>query len=362
MERSKPVSTWDVGDEPQIADGVELREEEYSDRILSLLDDSVRRRMVADVPVGAFLSGGIDSSAIVALMRRHTTGRVKTFSLGFTIGGAYNELSDAKRVAEFLDTEHYELRVDHLDMVETLKKLVYQYDEPFGDAANFPMYLLSEFARKQVKVALAGEGGDELFGGYRRYVADQFARQYQRLPGSVTGWLVPSALGMVPRLRRTKRIVRTLPIPDPATRYASWLEVFTSEIRAELLMPALQTEIADYDPAWVYPYYYQRPLRGPKPLDHLNRIMYLDLKTWLADTFMEKVDKATMAFSLEGRLPFLDHRLVELAFQIPGKYKIRGTSTKRILRKTVKDLLPAEVMKKPKHGFAVPTDHGSEEN
>ena len=347
---------WDVGDEPQIPDGKELSEEEYAERILTLLDDSVKRRMVADVPVGAFLSGGVDSSAIVALMCRHTRERVKTFSLGFTIGGAYNELSDAKRVADFLGTEHHEFRVDHLDMIGTLQKLVYQYDEPFGDAANFPVYLISEFARKHVKVVLAGEGGDELFGGYRRYAADLMAQRYQKLPGFITRSLVPSLVGAVPRLRRTKRIARTLPITDPAVRYGAWLEVFSREMREELFQPEFQKEIDGYDPTWPYLHYYNLELNGPRSLDHLNRIMYVDLKTWLSDTYMEKVDKATMAVSLEGRLPFLDHRLVELAFQIPGKYKIRGTSTKMILKKAVKSLVPPEVLTKPKHGFAVPTD------
>jgi asparagine synthase (glutamine-hydrolysing) len=347
---------WDVGDEPQLSENKNYSEEEYRELILSLLDDSVKRRMIADVPVGAFLSGGVDSSAVVALMKHHATGKVKTFSLGFSIGGAYNELSDAKRVADFLGTEHHELEVSHHDMVGTLKKLVYYYDEPFGDAANFPLYLLSEFARKEVKVVLAGEGGDELFGGYRRYAADLMAEKYQKLPEIITKRLMPSIVDVIPRFRRLKRIVRTLPISDPAIRYGAWLEVFTREMQEELIKPSLFSEIADYDPMWPYPFYYYRKLSNRSVLDHLNRIMYVDFKTWLADTYMEKVDKATMAFSLEGRLPFLDHRLVELAYQIPGKYKIRGISTKRILKDAVKHLLPPEVITKPKHGFAVPTD------
>jgi asparagine synthase (glutamine-hydrolysing) len=347
---------WDVGDEPQLASTDRLNEEEYSARILSLLDDSVKRRMVADVSVGAFLSGGVDSSAIVALMQRHSRSRVKTFSLGFGIGGAYNELADAKRVAEFLGTEHFELQVDHFDMVDIVQKLVYQYDEPFGDAANFPVYLLSEFARREVKVVLAGEGGDELFGGYRRYVADQIASGYQRLPGFIIDRFIPRAIDLLPRFRRLKRIARTLPISDPAKRYAGWLEVFTREMQHELLGATLAKGIADYDPMEHYvSYYYRRP-GGTSPLDHLNRLMYVDVKTWLADAFLEKIDKATMAFSLEGRLPFLDHRLVELAFEIPSNYKIRRLSTKRILKKAVKGLLPDDVMSKSKHGFAVPTD------
>ncbi len=346
---------WDVGDEPQIAEGEQLSESEYAERVLSLLDDSVRRRMIADVPVGAFLSGGVDSSAVVALMKRHASGPVKTFSLGFSIGGAYNELSDARRVANFLGTEHHELQVDHVDMVETLQKLVYFYDEPYGDAANFPLFLLSEFAVKQVKVVLAGEGGDELFGGYRRYMADQTAGMYQKLPGVITRRL-PDLAGALPRVRRIKKILRTLPIPDPARRYAAWLEVFTRDMQAELLDQAILNGISGYDPAWQYPYYYYRQLKHGSVPDHLNRIMYVDFKTWLADTYMEKVDKATMAWSLEGRLPLLDHRLVELAYQIPARFKIKGMSTKVVLKRAVKDLLPPEVLTKPKHGFAVPTD------
>jgi asparagine synthase (glutamine-hydrolysing) len=354
-EHVQTTQYWDVGDEPQLAEGERLSEAEYADRILALLDDSVRRRMIADVPVGAFLSGGVDSSAVVALMKRHATGPVKTFSLGFSIGGAYNELSDARRVATFLGTEHHELQVSHVDMIETLQNLVYYYDEPYGDAANFPLFLLSEFAVKQVKVVLAGEGGDELFGGYRRYVADQSARIYQKLPGTLIRRL-PRLVGSIPRVRRLKKILSTLPIPDPALRYASWLEVFTRDMQAELLDQALADDLHGYDPAWQYPFYYHRPLNHGAVPDHLNRIMYVDFKTWLADTYMEKVDKATMAWSLEGRLPLLDHRLVELAYQIPAKYKIRGLSTKVVLKRAVKNLLPPEVLTKPKHGFAVPTD------
>jgi asparagine synthase (glutamine-hydrolysing) len=183
--------------------------------------------MVADVPVGAFLSGGVDSNAIVALMNRHATGSAKTFSLGFTVGGAYNELSDARAVAEHLGTEHHELRVEHTDLVETLRTLVYHYDEPFGDPACFPLYLLSRFAREHVKVVLSGDGGDELFGGYRRYAMDRFAPLYQRLPAVLTANFIPALAGLLPRFRRIKRALQTLPIADPARRYAAWLVAFT---------------------------------------------------------------------------------------------------------------------------------------
>src|SRR5205085_4605986 len=151
------------------------------------------------------------------------------------------------------------------------------------------------------------------------------------------------------RLRRIKRSLRTLPIIDPARRYASWLVLFTPELQRELIQP----EFTDrrHDPAADYPRFYHK-LNGNSANDHLNRLMYVDLKTWLADAYMEKCDKATMACSIEGRLPLLDHRLVELAFQIPGRYKIRGRSLKRVLKRAVRDIVPAEVLMRPKHGFA----------
>ncbi len=346
---------WDVGQEPQLPDRTSLTEDEYAERVLALLDDSVRRRMIADVPVGAFLSGGVDSSAVVALMKRHATGSVKTFSLGFSTGGAYNELSDARYVADYFGTEHHELQVGDVDLVQTLRTLVYHYDEPFGDAAGFPLYLLSRFAREHVKVVLSGDGGDELFGGYRRYAADQLAALYQHLPRLLTDTAIPAVVDRLPRLRRIKRSTKVLPIRDPARRYAGWLELFTAEMRADVLDRTIVEDLADYDPAWTYPHYYAA-LNGTTASDHLNRLMYVDFKTWLPDVYMEKTDKATMACSLEARLPLLDHRLVELAFQIPGRYKIRGSSTKRLFKQAVSQLIPPAVLTKPKHGFAVPTD------
>jgi asparagine synthase (glutamine-hydrolysing) len=280
---------------------------------------------------------------------------VKTFSLGFAIGGAYNELSDARMVAKHLGTEHHELKVEHADLVQTLRTLVYHYDEPFGDAAGFPLYMLSRFAREHVKVVLSGDGGDELFGGYRRYAVDRFSRFYQKLPGPLTRQLIPAVVDRVPRIRRIKRALDTLPIADAGRRYASWLVLFSPAMQAELVQPGAHRTEAGYDPAWPYPQYYQR-LNGSTMNDHLNRLMYIDLKTLLADAYLEKADKATMACSLEARLPLLDHRLVELAFQIPGRLKIHGSSLKHIFKRAVRNLVPAAVLNRPKHGFAVPTD------
>jgi asparagine synthase (glutamine-hydrolysing) len=346
---------WEVGDEPQLNDdAAPAGQADFEDRIVELLDDSVRRRLVADVPVGAFLSGGVDSSAVTALMRRHATERPKTFSVGFGIGG-YDELADARRVAEHLGTDHHELEVRDADLVGILRTLVYHYDEPFGDPAGFPLYLLSRFAREHVKVVLTGDGGDELFGGYRRYAADQLAPLYQRLGASVGRTVVPAMVDRLPRLRRLKQAVRTLPIEDPARRYVSWLTVFGRDLQADLLSPDLRRSVLDHDPAAPHAAHYGR-LNGHLAADHLNRLMYVDLKTLLADAYMEKTDKATMACSLEARLPMLDHRLVELSFEIPSSYKIRGLSTKRIFKRAVRDLVPESVRRKRKHGFEVPLD------
>lgn len=346
---------WDVGDEPQLSANYVHSQDHDAGHILRLLDDSVRCRMVADVPVGAFLSGGVDSSAIVALMKRHATGPVKTFSLGFKVGGAYNELSDARLVGKALGTDHYELEVSHEDLVSTLQTLVYHYDEPFGDAAGFPIYLLSRFARDHVKVVLAGDGADELFGGYRRYAYDQLAPYYSRLPRLLTEDWIPGMIGHLPRLSRIKRTLNTWPLKDPARRYAAWLVVFTPEMLADLIRPAIADEISEHDNQEPYSRYYQA-LNPSAATDHTNRLMYTDLKMLLPDAYLEKVDKAAMACSLETRLPFLDHRLVELAFQVPGRYKIRGLSTKLILKQAVRELVPDIVLRRPKHGFAVPTE------
>jgi asparagine synthase (glutamine-hydrolysing) len=346
---------WDVGDEPFFDETTAPTEQEYAASLMALLEDSVRRRMVADVPVGAFLSGGVDSSAVVALMQRQRSAPVRTFALGFGTGGAYDERADAAEVAHALGTQHHELHVDHLALVDSLKTLVFHYDEPFGDAAGFPVLLLSRFAREHVKVVLTGDGGDELFGGYRRYAADQAAESYSRLPTFMKDQVIPGLVGRLPRARRLKKATDALRVTDPARRYAAWLSVCSADMRRELLSADVLEAAAAHDPAWPYPHYYQS-LNGRSAGDHVNRLMYVDVKTWLADDYMEKIDKATMAASLEARIPFLDHRLVELAFQIPGSMKIRGWSTKRILKRAVAGVVPGAVLRRPKHGFSVPTD------
>jgi asparagine synthase (glutamine-hydrolysing) len=311
--------------------------------------------MIADVPVGAFLSGGVDSTAIVALAQRASSLPIKTFSLGFNVGGAYDELPDARAVAESLGTDHHELIATEADLVTTLETLVYHYDEPFGDPAGFATYLLSRLARQHVKVVLTGDGGDELFGGYRRYIAERYAPAFRRVPGVVRNNLMPAVIDRLPRLRRVKRTVRTLAIEDAAERYAGWLMLFSPELQQELLPSNVWGSLDEHDVVAPYRRCFARADRlGPR--DRMNGIMYADVKTLLADAYMEKVDKATMACSLEARLPLLDHRLVELAFEIPSAMKIGGLTSKRILKRAIRPVVPGFVLARPKHGFDVPLD------
>jgi asparagine synthase (glutamine-hydrolysing) len=334
--------------------------DEYAEEVYRLLQTSVRRQLISDVPLGVFLSGGIDSSAITGLMSQMVEKPVNTFSVGFEIGGAYNELADAAIVAKRFGTEHHELVVKEANLVELLNKLVYHYDEPFGDAACFPTYLVSEFARKSVKVVLSGEGGDELFGGYRRYSAERFSKYYQKLPIFLRDGFIRKLVNSIPRSRRLKKAITSMSVEEPDVRYASWLVVFSDEMKRELFTAEINEVISNFDSFEVYRKYYNRR-QPPAPFikgdgELIDRLLYTDQKTWLVDTYLEKTDKASMAVGLEARVPFLDHELVEFAATIPSKYKIKGFTKKYILKKAMRGLLPESVIKKPKHGFSVPTD------
>jgi len=320
-------------------------------QVRELLEDSVRRQMVADVPVGAFLSGGVDSSAVVSLMRKNTSHRVQTFAVGFDYGGTYNELPDARRVAEYLGTDHHEILVKPAQLLDTLQTLIYHFDEPFGDAACFPTYLVSKLAREYVTVALTGEGGDELFGGYRRYWADRWLRTLSPVLSAASRLVGPVAASL-PRFRRVKKLVEAGSITDDVGRYSQLMRVFTDDLLGQVVDARLAQATASYDAVAVY----RRHMADARAAEHMNRLMYVDMKTWLADTYLEKVDKTSMAVSLEARVPLLDHRLVELSLRMPERLKIGSGATKLIFKRAMADLLPKQTLEKLKHGFAVPTD------
>lgn len=327
--------------------------EDLANSLRGVLEDAVRCHLIADVPVGVFLSGGLDSSVIAALAAKEMPDRVRTFSVGFDLGGYYNELGDAKILAESIHSDHHELVVKGIDVPKLLEKLVWHYDEPFADAACIPTYLISKFARESVKVVLSGEGGDEVFGGYRRYITQLASHHFQSLrflagTKSPLRRFVDSRVGF----RRVKKVLAASAISDEALRYAHWVTFFTASMRDDLFTDTVHSLTHHVDVGEIY----KREFAESSHMDRTNQLLRVDMRTWLPDTYLEKVDKATMAVGLEARVPLLDHLIVELMFKLPGRYKIRGSQTKVLLRQATSDLIPEAIRRKPKHGFAVPLD------
>src|SRR5205807_3067073 len=311
------------------------------ERVRLAVEAAVRRRLVADVPLGALLSGGIDSSIVVALMAQASAQPVRTFTVGFA-DERYDERSYARVVAERYGTMHEELRVDE-DVAATLPRLAAAYDEPLGDEAAFPTFLIAEQARRHVTVALAGDGGDEAFAGYERYIAHGLAG---RIPvaGARAG---AAALRRLPAARREPRspLFRAVRFLDVAAsgrreRYGRLMEVFPFELRRELWTDSRQAQAVRLEPA-------SRGLAG---------LQLLDLETYLPGDLLLKVDLASMAHSLELRSPFLDHEVVELGLALPDGLKTRGREGKVALRRAFAAELPPEVAERGKTGFGVPLD------
>ncbi len=306
----------------------------FQEKILKMLRESVKRRLVSDVPLGAFLSGGVDSSTVVALMAELMDEPVKTFSVGF-IGKEYDESNFARLIAEEFGTEHHEIFID-IDNIDILPKVVWHFDEPIADAAAIPTYALSQLARKKVKVVLTGEGGDEIFAGYERYVNELKYR-----------WL--RYFGF---LLKPLRLVKVSP-EGRAYRYLKFLSSKGS------LVDSYVTRLEGYDNVNVLAYEMENGIRDMVKStfitkDYLKNMTYFDIKYWLPDDLLMKVDKMTMGNALEAREPLLDYELVEFAFNIPSKYKIKNGVEKYIFKKAVSRILPREIVKRKKHGFNVP--------
>lgn len=331
---------WDLRYTPKI----EIGEDDALERIEVALNEAVRLRLVADVPVGALLSGGIDSSVVVALMARHSS-RVKTFSIGFE-DRAYDELAHARRVAQRFGTEHHEFVV-RPDAAEVLPTLVRHYGEPFADSSAIPTFYVSRLARTEVTVALNGDGGDEVFGGYERHRALHWTERARAVPG--TG-LALGALAHAPGLpARASRLAAAAAAPA-AARYAHWMSLLSHDLLTELVrsdrlaaMSAQRTYAVERA--------YDR-VRGLEPFD---RALAVDTATYLPNDLLVKMDIASMANSLETRSPLLDHTVVELVACLPVRLKLgRGSSGKHLLRRLARRLLPVENIDRPKMGFAVP--------
>ena len=314
------------------------------ERLLAELDDAVKVRLVSDVPFGAFLSGGLDSSVVCALMTRHLSQPLKTFSIGFE-EAAFDELPDARRVAQHLGTEHHELVV-RADATGLLDTLAHHFDEPFGDSSAIPTYLVSQLAAKHVKMVLSGDGGDELFAGYsryRRYAALQRIRRSTLGMGpglaKLAGALIPGARG-----RRLAGIGQRMGLPWPD----DYLALVGLASPADLGL--LFGERAKTDP---FGSIRHRFVRSDIDSD-MERILSGDMDTYLADDILTKVDRTTMAVSLEGRAPLLDQNLIAFAARLPFDMKLRGEQGKYLFRKVAARLLPADVLNKRKQGFAIP--------
>ena len=330
---------------------------QYAEELRELLSSSVQMRLESDVPLGAFLSGGIDSTIVVGLMQKLSPEPVRTFSIGFPVP-EYDETHYARLAAERFGTEHREFRVDP-DAVAVLPKLVWHYDEPMADNSAVPTWYLSQVTRQHVTVALTGDGGDELFAGYPRYQAAWLAGHFDRLPDVVRRVLagrfwqrLPASPRQKGIRRRFKRFVEVLTHP-PLRRYLEWVAVFTEGRRAELYEDDFLASLPEVDPLD----FLAAEAARSSARDPVTSLSLTDLTTYLPCDLMTKVDIASMAHGLETRPPFLDHRVVELAARMPLRYKFRLGRGKRILREAFADLLPAEIRRRGKMGFGVPMDH-----
>ncbi len=324
---------------------LELSEPEYCERILELLRETVQLRLISDVPLGAFLSGGIDSSAIVGIMSQLMNKPVKTFSIGFEEED-FSEINYARTVAEYFKTDHHEFIVKP-KAIEILPKLIWHYNEPFADSSALATYYLARETRKHVTVALNGDGGDENFAGYDRYRANILASYFDRIPQP----LKRVAVGVAEKfpVRKAKKFFQAINEP-PERRNIRWQCVFGNERKDKLYSEEMKERLSYLD---TYDYMIN-VFREAKADDFLDKILYTDINTYLPEDLLVKMDIATMANSLETRSPFLDHELIEFVARIPSNLKLKGLTSKYILKKALKDLLPKEILKRGKMGFGIP--------
>jgi asparagine synthase (glutamine-hydrolysing) len=328
--------------------------EEYAGELRGLLTSAVEMRLQSEVPLGAFLSGGVDSTIIVGLMSQLLKEPVRTFSIGFPIG-EFDETHYARTAAERFGTLHEEFQV-RPDAMEILPRLVWHYDEPFGDSSAVPTWYVSQLTRQHVTVALTGDGGDELFVGYPRYLAVWLAEGFDRLPTLMRHFLagrywqrLPSGTRQKSRMRQWKRFVEMLGRPT-ALRYLEWIAIFNEARRATLYSDAFTASLSAHEPLD----FLNEALARCDRRDRVTAFSLADLMTYLPCDLMTKVDIASMAHGLECRQPFLDYRVAELAARIPRRLKFRGGHGKRILRTAFNDLLPEAIQRRPKMGFGVP--------
>lgn len=336
---------WQPTYEPKI----ELTDEQALHEVEARLTASVRSHLMSEVPLGALLSGGVDSSLVVALMTRLLDRPAQTFSVGFDEPGLYNELPFARQVARHCRTDHHEIMVGAKDLLRELPQLVWHQDEPMSEPAAIPTYLVTQLARNTVTVVLTGEGGDELFAGYPKYAVEPVARLIARLPGFLRDPLLDHGIDRLPFMFRKLQVVgRSARFQDEGERLAAWFAGFIGDERTRLLGPALRPHAS----AGAAPF--QRALMDSTAHRPLDRMLDADLRLWLPDDLLMKMDKMSMAASVEARVPLLDNPLIDWAMRLPESHKIRGLEGKVLLKRLARRLLPTEVVDRPKVGFTVP--------
>lgn len=326
--------------------------EEASEALREKLLEAVRLRMISDVPLGAFLSGGIDSSIVVGLMATLSDTPVRTFSIGFE-EAAYNELEHAQRIAAQWGTDHQQYIVKP-DALAILPRLVRHYGEPYADSSAIPTFYVSQMTREHVTVALNGDGGDESFAGYERYLGNRLAARLQKAPGAARAanalsGVLPNSLNPKHRLRTVKRFLTAASLPM-SKRYANWVGYLDDEAKLGLYLPEMR-ELSRGSPV---PHFLEALFADLDHLDPVEIAMAVDIQSYLPYDLLVKVDITSMANSLEARSPFLDHHVMQFAAQLPVHFKLRGTTSKYLLKREFADLLPRENVKRRKMGFGVP--------
>ncbi len=326
-------------------------ENEYLERLRELLAESVRVRLESEVPLGAFLSGGIDSSVVVALMSREMSQPVKTFSIGFSEAD-FDELRHARVTAKLIGADHHEFVVTP-DVCGLAEEIIWHHDEPFADVSSVPTYMVSKMASDHVTVVLSGDGGDEVFGGYERYIVEREREKFEMIPSFLRRQILLRLSRALPQGAYGKRYLSTNS-REPGPRYVDSISYFDEEIKKSLLAAPVLTKLNGYSPATAFERIFEEPISKAG----LDRQMYLDSKTYLPGDILAKVDRMSMAHSIETRAPLLDHHLIEFVQTIPASLKlIRANNrweTKHILKRAATGLIPDEIIHRPKQGFDVP--------
>jgi len=336
---------WDFTYE---SNGHRRKEEDYIEELRELLDEAVRIRLVSDVPLGAFLSGGVDSSTVVAFMARHMNQPVKTFSIGF-LEDSYSELRYARQAAKKFGTEHHEFFVTP-EICDVVDELAWHFDEPFADSSAIPTYIVSKLAREHVTVVLSGDGGDELFAGYTRYVTERKRRKYGLLPRRFRQGLMEPLSRTLPHGAWGRNFLHNVAL-DPIDRYFDNVSIFTGLNKRSLYTSDFHNVLGTGSHVASSFQEYGDNVRTNALLDAL---LYIDSKTYLPGDILTKVDRMSMAVSLEARVPLLDHKLIDFVTRIPASMKMAGLETKYLFKRAVADLVPEEILTRPKQGFGVP--------